>query len=81
MPDHPTCNTCRWWEGFGRGVQIQGCCRRLPPRVVVVPTRADAFEELAQMRTPLQAETEFQTMWPTTQAGDWCGEHQPKERA
>jgi hypothetical protein len=51
----------------------------LPPRVVAVPTRADVFEELAQMRTPVQAEIEFQTMWPTTQAADWCGEHERRD--
>lgn len=77
MADRPTCKTCRWWEPLGRGIHLQGCCRRLPPRVAVIPARGDLFEELAQQRQLSQPEAEFLTVWPTTQAAEWCGEHAP----
>jgi hypothetical protein len=65
MPDHPTCETCRYWQEADRPF---GVCRRYAPRAntsIGLEAANDGEHEWPYAR------------WPETERSDWCGEHEP----
>ncbi len=67
----PTCETCRFWQLVELAPYWSGDCRRHTPRMQgdIAPHGSAQFQE------PKAA------IWPSTNSGDWCGEHQPKQEA
>jgi hypothetical protein len=72
----PTCFTCRWWErneGNINSFSSARCHRRAP-----IPT----FSTFVQTED-VNGEEErawsgyTQSIWPVTEADDWCGDHMP----
>lgn len=61
------CATCRWWLHEHGGDFMPGQCRRAPPLT------ADIRYEHSRGRSVIK--------WPETHHDDWCGEHEPCERA
>jgi hypothetical protein len=59
--DQPTCKTCRWWWLYGE------------------PADEDRKGE-CRRNAPLPVIDDGkhnQALWPSTDNGDWCGEHKP----
>jgi len=62
----PTCATCRSWHEMG-------VCKRMPPAYIGTETLLDTTTGRAFERPVFG--------WPTTDPGEWCGEHAPKQDA
>lgn len=75
-PPTSGCATCRFWSswtqqpGNNTGPSI-GDCRRHAP--VLVPILVPAPAGITLHVTPAQ----LKTKWPSTNASNFCGEHQP----
>jgi hypothetical protein len=63
MNDHPTCETCRFFEHGTSG----GWCMRYAPRPTTVVRPMDADDGCVEVLVH----------WPQTSRTDWCGEHEP----
>lgn len=74
----PRCETCRFWDGEpAENVDSEATCRRFPPTLntTVVDLWAEDHCD-GDVEAPHNA---FAWVFPTVNADDWCGEHQPKQ--
>ena len=77
MSDKPTCKTCRWWSPMGL---VDGDCRALPPTVITITESVMVSGHVGMIRkSPHMIATGRRTVWPSTDAGDWCGQHTPED--
>jgi len=86
---NPTCETCRWWDVADGDVvravkdEFSGQCRRYPPvlnhTVVYLMSQDESNPDSCQL-DDAENEAGRWTAWkfPSTQHGDWCGEHSPR---
>lgn len=68
MKPKATCTTCRFWRPAFTARSEFGECRRYAPRPDSV--HDPKYTKGIRLNVAMG--------WPTTQEGEWCGEHQPK---
>lgn len=56
-------DTCSKCTHWNATTDVEGECRRQPPQAIVFK---------------VDEQTQFETRFPVTQSGDWCGEFQTK---
>jgi len=65
----PKCETCKWWTPF-QSPSPDGLCRKRPPQAFYGEGMDNGFSYRF-----------CETVWPTTNRADFCGEHTEKDAA